>query len=503
MGGVGWWATGLSHVSASARSRSMAVESVLHVIRCRHVASIRRLRASMTMFKQISMTNFKSWRETGPVRMAPLTGFFGANSSGKSSLLQMLLLLKQTVASKDLNLVLKTGAMGDDYVDLGTPFEIAHNESTELAMGIEWTFVPTNVSDTKLSVPVPNRRDSLEIGGMSFNSRILVNPQRNHVIELQYRYRDDVAIEFKRAGNNRYTIDITICGEKPVRAKGRPRVYMKPEKCYSFSDEALRYFQSTSYLNDFVLQFERQFEHLHYLGPLRPYAQRDYTLVGGNPQNVGFKGELAIHALLAAKNQKVYPDGRRQFSKLESRIAQWIVELGLAHRFETRPLFKGSNQYVVWLKRQSASPEVRLTDMGIGVSQVLPVLVLCYYVPEGSTIVLEQPELHLHPSVQAGLADVFVDVIKHRNVQILLESHSEHLLRRLQRRLAEEQIGNDDIALYFCENEEGESTLTRLETDMFGAIKNWPQDFFGDMTGDVVSAIDAGYERKKANVIAG
>ena len=55
----------------------------------------------MTMFKQISMTNFKSWRETGPVRMAPLTGFFGANSSGKSGLLQMLLLLKQTAESND------------------------------------------------------------------------------------------------------------------------------------------------------------------------------------------------------------------------------------------------------------------------------------------------------------------------------------------------------------------------------------------------------------------
>ena len=83
------------------------------------------------MFKQICMTNFKSWRETGPVRLGPLTGFFGANSSGKSSLLQMLLLLKQTAESKDLNLVLETGAMRDDYVDLGTPFEIAHNESSE------------------------------------------------------------------------------------------------------------------------------------------------------------------------------------------------------------------------------------------------------------------------------------------------------------------------------------------------------------------------------------
>ena len=65
------------------------------------------------------MRNFKSWRETGPVRLAPLTGFFGANSSGKSSLLQMLLLLKKTTESNDRNLPLETGAMQDDYVNMG------------------------------------------------------------------------------------------------------------------------------------------------------------------------------------------------------------------------------------------------------------------------------------------------------------------------------------------------------------------------------------------------
>ena len=135
--------------------------------------------------------------------------------------------------------------------------------------------------------------------------------------------------------------------------------------------------------------------------------------------------------------------------------------------------------------------------MGIGVSQVLPVLTLCYYVPEGSTIILEQPELHLHPSVQAGLADVFVDVIKHRNVQILLESHSEHLLRRLQRRIAEEALSPDDTALYFCELRNGESMLRPLQIDMFGDIHNWPDDFFGDLLGEVVAAFDAGLERKQ------
>ena len=135
--------------------------------------------------------------------------------------------------------------------------------------------------------------------------------------------------------------------------------------------------------------------------------------------------------------------------------------------------------------------------MGIGVSQVLPVLVLCYYVPEGSTIILEQPELHLHPSVQAGLADVFIDCIENRGLQIILESHSEHMLRRLQRRIAEEKFDRQCAALYFCEQSGGVSSIINLEVDLFGQIRNRPDDFFGDLLGEMVAAFDAELERKQ------
>ncbi len=452
------------------------------------------------MFKQISMTNFKSWRETGPIRMAPLTAFFGANSSGKSSLLQMLLLLKQTAESNDRNLVLKTGSIQEGYVNLGTAPEITFRDSTDMTLNVVWDLA----GKSTFSVPVPQDGGNIKVEQLAFETVIHAAQQRTYVDKLRYTSGDNFLVDLSRQPNNHYTIRIAVAGKPPVRAQGRPRVYMKPEKCYSFSGEAMRYYQDTSYLSDLALQFERRFQQLFYLGPLREYPQRTYTWAGENPVDVGLKGEKTISALLARKAEKVYDSERKsKKNRLDARVAQCLVELGLASSFRIEAVAEGSPLYQVKLKRYDKSHEVLITDVGIGVSQVLPVLVLCYYVPEGSTIILEQPELHLHPSVQADLADVFIDVVKNRNVQIILESHSEHLLRRLQRRLAEEGICKDSIALYFCENEEGEATLTRLESDMFGAIKNWPQEFFGDMTGDVVAALDAGYKRKKANAIAG
>ena len=93
------------------------------------------------MFTNLRMVNFKSWKDTGDVRLAPLTVLFGGNSTGKSGLLQMLLLLKQTTESSDRNKVLQTGT--DDprsYIELGSPAEIAHFDETEIGFTLEWNW---------------------------------------------------------------------------------------------------------------------------------------------------------------------------------------------------------------------------------------------------------------------------------------------------------------------------------------------------------------------------
>jgi predicted ATPase len=214
---------------------------------------------------------------------------------------------------------------------------------------------------------------------------------------------------------------------------------------------------------------------------------------------MGRKGEKAIDAILAAREKKSYISagkGRRR-KGLEECVAYWLQKLGLIHSFSVEQIAKDSNLYRVKVKKTSTSTPVLVTDVGFGVSQILPVLVLCYYVPENSTILLEQPEIHLHPSVQAGLADVFIDAVKCRNVQIIFESHSEHLLKRLQRRIAEKTFNKENASLYFCEANGTNSSLTPLGLDLYGNITNWPKDFFGDEFGELAATHQAIMQQKR------
>ena len=221
--------------------------------------------------------------------------------------------------------------------------------------------------------------------------------------------------------------------------------------------------------------FKSLFSRIHHLSPLREPPRHHYIYGGEHPKGVGQYGEQAISALLA---------GRIQLLSVDEQILKWLERLDLIDSYRLQADPDGEKNYEFRLKKYKDGPEVRLTDIGLGVFQILPTLALCYYVPEGSILILEQPETHLHPKSQADLADVFIDVVKNRNIQIILETHSEHLLRRLQRRIGEEEISVSDTALYFCQVNHGISEIERLDMDEYGNITNWPQDFFGDEMSD-------------------
>jgi predicted ATPase len=247
------------------------------------------------------------------------------------------------------------------------------------------------------------------------------------------------------------------------------------------------YFQNAGFVGELELEFEQQLGRTYYLGPLRSNPRRQYSWAGSQPRDVGDSGQQAVEALLASE-LRGKPNHRKVNSlghalkkiSVEEHVAQWLKELDLISSFSVEALAKGAEVFQVLVQRTAAAPSVLLTDIGFGVSQILPVLVLLAYVPTGSTVILEQPEIHLHPAVQAGLADVLIEAATIRNVQVIVESHSEHLLRRLQRRVAEGIVRPEEFSLYFCDLRKGESIAERLDLNIFGAIENWPAGFFGD-----------------------
>jgi predicted ATPase len=452
------------------------------------------------MITELSFTNFKSWKQVEKMRLAPITGLFGTNSSGKTSILQLLLLIKQTVESTDRLQVLDFGNEKSP-ANLGSFSELifSHQSPGKLNWSIRWMLD----QPLRVTKPEDKNKDLFAGNDIGFSVEIAeIEKQRLIVNRIIYSFAGrEFIMKRKSTGKDNYELEtMPSDGFKFVRAPGRVWDLPAPVKCYGFPNEVNARYQNAGFLSDLQLEFEKLFTGTKYLGPLRDYPRRQYSWSGTEPIDMGQRGERVVEAILAARERGllISPGWKKKRVPLEQRVAAWLKELKLIGSFKIEPIAKeGGNIYRVKVRRNPNSAEVLITDVGFGVSQILPAIVLCYYAPEGSIIVLEQPEIHLHPAVQAGLTDVFIDAVKTRNIQIIFESHSEHLLKRLQRRIAEKAISRDETALYFCETENGESKLTSLNVDLFGNIQNWPREFFGDQFGEMAAMTKAAMERKK------
>ena len=426
------------------------------------------------MITHIRIKNFKSWQDTDIVKLAPLTGFFGTNSSGKSSLLQMLLLLKQTVGREEVIF------FGDEnsLVNLGNFREVIHRHRSvnELYLGISCDL--THSTFDLLKIPFQFLR-------FAFDTAIGEEESTPIVKHIRYISLSNGATTLWE--NGRLAIDNQDLGMIDI------------QNCYGLSPQpSINFTGPTDILSQFSSVFEELFSHVYYLGPMRVKPQRSYHWEGTHPKEIDLWGDKAIDALLSAGVRKLKSSTKEDGVLIEDRIADWLQKMELAYSFQLIPTGSlDDKNYEVRIQKSPNSAKVTLADLGHGVADLFPLLVHCYYVPVGSTLILEQPGIHLHPKAQADLADLLIEVITERNLQILIESHSEHLLNRLQRRIAEEKISVDKTALYFCRNEEGVSRIDRLKMDELGNITNWPENFFGDEMGDLFAMTKAQRERQK------
>ena len=453
------------------------------------------------MLNVLKLRNFKAWRSAN-LTFGKVTGLFGPNSAGKSSLLQFLLLLKQTRNATDRGIVLDFGGPAD-LASLGTFTDVVHRHDAQKKL--EWILKWTLPEELEIRSPIPGPEEILFSGReLSTWCKVGLRQERLWPYGLAYRF-NGVNFRLQSRDGSPEEFDLSTNDSdnefRFVRIRGRAWPLPHPVKTHLFPTQARSYYQNADFLGDFELTYEKLMDSIYYLGPLREYPRREYHWSGSRPSDVGERGERTVDAILAATryDMKRTLKPRAQGVPLrpfQETIAHWLTELKLIHDFRLEEIAPGTNLYRALVRTTPSSVPTALPDVGFGVSQVLPALVLLYYVKEGSTVLMEQPEIHLHPAAQSGLADVMLNVAEVRNIQIVVESHSEHLMRRLQRRVAEQEVSADDVNLYFVSAQNGHADLSNLDLNMWGEIENWPEHFFGDEMGEIAAIAAASLRRK-------
>ena len=179
----------------------------------------------------------------------------------------------------------------------------------------------------------------------------------------------------------------------------------------------------------------------------------------------------------------------------------WLKHLGVAESYESIDRGRLGHELKVGLSNSDSRHD--LTHVGVGVSQVLPILVMCLLAYEGSTLVFEQPELHLHPKVQSLLGDFFLSMALCGR-QLIIETHSEYLIDRLRLRMAaappDDEL-NSKAKIYFVEKEKttGESVFKEVVINEYGAIPDWPDGFFDQSQQQAAQILRAAMMKRKAN----
>lgn len=427
------------------------------------------------MLTHLKLTNFKAWRNTGQLGLAPLTLLFGTNSSGKSSLIQSMLLLRQTMRSTNPHVDLNFGrADASDSAVLGVFADVLcqHAEPTEVVKG----------KQIGIELGWKGARDTDEAG--VFSAVYGEGDGGSAVLEWLRLGRGGQGFGVQRAKRSSYKLFVW----DRVRAIGTSPAF-RPRQSFAVSDAATKVLGKRA--AQVVAAGQAMVEELGriaYLGPVRRLAQRDYVWTGHPPGAIGDDGAGAIDALIASSMARAAARrrGLQQSAggQLVEDAARWLSRMGLADGLEASRLGQSARYELHVVANGSAS---NLKDVGVGVSQVLPVIVAALFAQPGDIVIVEEPESHLHPMAQTQLAELFIQVSRDKGVQFIIESHSEHLLLRLQRRVAERVLQAEAVAMYFLKKREGRASIERLQMNEAGDIANWPEHFFGDDMAEIAA----------------
>ncbi|CDR30516.1 Uncharacterized conserved protein [Acholeplasma oculi] len=236
----------------------------------------------------------------------------------------------------------------------------------------------------------------------------------------------------------------------------------------------------TVFVNSMHISIQKIFNQIAHIGPLRQFPESIYIRSNDIVKEIGRQGENA-NAIIASYYDKsiAYPriineQGDIEISKgkLLTAINYWLCErFNLAKEVNVTK-YAGKSIYEIELTNLNKN-KIPINNVGFGISQLLPILVLGLYSESGKFIIIEQPEIHLHPSAQSVLFDFIMAISRDKN--IIVETHSDHFISRLRRRVIESKTDmSERIKLLFTDN----GYFKTVKVDSLGYIDEWPNGFF-------------------------
>lgn len=482
----------------------------------------------MGMLKSICLENYKCFQKLNDFETPNLTIMCGVNSSGKSSIINSLLLMKQ---SYEDNLISNSMKLNGNYVKCGRFNDISFKKGKN-PITLKFTYELTNPQRYKRGNSKQSKYDitafknltkmfsSIQINKFEISTSISIkkNETSNNVsdnildqqiINIDIYGKDGsktiAYIALKHLQNTQYVITLKNIPDGDT-GKLSNMVELRDTACYFENFNLINAFSTdikpkgtyvAGILANVYLIFKMnamQFKNVHYLTPLRFYPQRNYIL-DTETDDVGMSGEytpyimhkfkdIELYGFVPPENDKIVESSRK--TNFVSLVKQWMTYL----QFGDYTLPESLETIQLNISNYNVS------NVGFGVSQVLPIIVSGLIKSEKELLLLEQPEIHLHPSAQMCIADYLVSMAMSKR-NLIVETHSDHIINRVVRRIMENPKLQNIVKIYFVEqNDAGISNISLITIDNEMGVVDAPEGFFSQFANETEKIIYTGLKNR-------
>lgn len=440
------------------------------------------------MINKVNIENFKCYEKI-EFDTSKLTLITGANSSGKSSLLYSIL---GAIQSREFPFQFSPNGK---YTKMGDFEEIVHNHDKSKLIKLEFEDdeenkkVTTYWSNDKIrNLPILEK-----LFAESDVFSLEIEKVRKYNLKFEYFIEKDPNSYARSPEMIKKIMEIVESSIK-TENKGEEKIKKKFEKIktkieFRFSDfneldEILKdeqYYYLSSFKSSISSMFNRFDDNINYISSFRLYPERTYYETSKKDLKVGKFGENYEDQIIAWETKKS-PEYKELISILK--------DLGLLHEIKSKRLDGG--RFEILIRTKANGVWSSLSDVGFGISQFLPIIVADLQIGKRSTLFIAQPEIHLHPKVQAQFGDYLVNRITKENKRYIIETHSEYLINRLRLAIAKQDISEGDVKTYYIDNNGIKAKHYNLRLLKNGQIKNAPKSFFETYMLDVMNiAIEA------------